>query len=271
MTLPLSVRCSLPVCYYKAMQSMLEVHPESFDTGANHCEFVPMVLKKHLKRALQDLPRGLVLEFGTAYPDPPPKHLCWTAWQITTQLKRTWEELKRPLQERPKLLAFDSFQGLPRDWKHIPKGTFAAPGGKPPDISTMLPEVADSIEFMPGLFEETVPRFFQELQKSPEPQVALVHIDADLYESALIVLNHLLPFLSHGSLLVLDDVWCGTCRCHVKRNWTDWTGVKEIFEALAEGLLAQRLPWRLEILETPWELHQHDVCQGFRLAARVVT
>ncbi|MFJ9782734.1 class I SAM-dependent methyltransferase [Amycolatopsis sp. NPDC101161] len=87
---------------------------------------------------------------------------------------------------------FDSFQGLPEDWRiDFPAGSFTVDG---------LPDVAGA-ELVVGWFDDTLPGF---LARHPEP-VDFVHVDADLYSSAKTVLDLVGPRLRPGSVLVFDE------------------------------------------------------------------
>jgi predicted O-methyltransferase YrrM len=90
------------------------------------------------------------------------------------------------------VFGFDSFQGLPEDWRtNIPAGTF-----KTDD----LPEVPGA-ELVVGLFEHTLPDF---LASHSDP-VAFIHLDADLYSSTATVLEHVGPRLQPGTVIVFDE------------------------------------------------------------------
>jgi len=91
-----------------------------------------------------------------------------------------------------KLWGFDSFKGLPEDWnKGHKKGVYRLE--HPP----MPPE---GVNFMVGWFNDTVPSFY------PSAPVTFAHIDCDLYSSAKVVLNWLVPrHLGEGAVLVFDD------------------------------------------------------------------
>jgi len=89
---------------------------------------------------------------------------------------------------------FDSFQGLPEDWKPgEPKGSYST-GGR-------LPNVAENVQLHVGWFEQSLPLFLEE-HKGP---VSLVHIDCDLYSSTVTVLSQLADRLVSGSILIFDD------------------------------------------------------------------
>lgn len=99
---------------------------------------------------------------------------------------------------------FDTFDGLPQRWRSgFPAGAFAV---------EQLPEVPGA-ELVPGLFADTLPRF---LAATPGT-VAFAHIDADLYESAATVLDHIGPRLASGSVLVFDEFF----------NYPDWQDAGE--------------------------------------------
>ena len=90
------------------------------------------------------------------------------------------------------VFGFDSFQGLPEDWRiDFPAGSFKVDG---------LPDVSGA-ELVVGWFADTLPGF---LADHPEP-VDFVHVDADLHSSAKTVLDLVGPRLRPGSVLVFDE------------------------------------------------------------------
>jgi len=89
---------------------------------------------------------------------------------------------------------FDSFEGLPEDWKEgEPAGSYST-GGK-------LPSTPANVSLHRGWFTDVLPSFFARLDQP----VSLAHIDCDLYSSTRCVLHNLGPHLESGSLLVFDD------------------------------------------------------------------
>lgn len=88
---------------------------------------------------------------------------------------------------------FDSFTGLPEQWAYTPKGHFDT-GGK-------LPEVRDSVELHVGWFDDTIPEF---KKKHSEP-VAFVHIDSDLYRSAITILYGMKDQIKPGTVIQFDE------------------------------------------------------------------
>lgn len=64
----------------------------------------------------------------------------------------------------------------------------------------------DRIVLVPGLFEDTLPR-------QPEQVIAFAHIDCDWYDPVMQCLEYVVPRLSVGGIIILDDYgdWAG-CR-----------------------------------------------------------
>ena len=126
-----------------------------------------------LKHALSLAPiEGMALEFGVA-----------TGRTLT---------VIAVARENKQVFGFDSFQGLPEDWRtNIPAGTFK---------TDSLPEVPGA-ELVVGLFEHTLPDFLA----SHDDPVAFVHLDADLYSSTATVLEHVGPRLQPGSVIIFDE------------------------------------------------------------------
>jgi ABC-type polysaccharide/polyol phosphate transport system ATPase subunit/peptidoglycan/LPS O-acetylase OafA/YrhL len=124
------------------------------------------------------------------------------------------------------VFGFDSFEGLPEDWRDgFPAGTFAM--DQPPEVL--------GAELVTGLFAETLPAF---LHDHPEP-VAFLHIDADLYSSARTVLEHAGPRLRPGSVVVFDEYFnYPGWREHEYRAWQEYvaeTGIGYRYEAYTRG------------------------------------
>lgn len=78
---------------------------------------------------------------------------------------------------------FDSFVGLPEQWRKMEPGTFSTEGN--------LPRLDDSrARFVKGWFQNSVPGFLAETDlKKADP--LLIHFDADLYSSTLFLLTSL--------------------------------------------------------------------------------
>jgi predicted O-methyltransferase YrrM len=120
------------------------------------------------------------------------------------------------------VFGFDSFQGLPEDWRsNLPAGTFA---------TGQLPDVAGA-ELVVGWFNDTLADF---LAHHPDP-VAFLHLDADLYSSTVTVLEHVGPRLEPGSVIVFDEYFnYPGWEQHEHRAWQEFvakTGIKYRYEA----------------------------------------
>ena len=100
-------------------------------------------------------------------------------------------ESTRIIADHMPVIGFDSWQGLPEDWRQeFPKGSFTH---QPPNVP--------GAEFVDGWFEDTVPGFdFESLGF-----IGLIHLDADLYSSTATALKHLTPVLESGCFLVFDE------------------------------------------------------------------
>jgi hypothetical protein len=92
-------------------------------------------------------------------------------------------------------VGFDSFAGLPEKWQNWGEGSFST-GGK-------IPSIDDSrCKFVKGFFDSTVPAWVNGRDFSRR---TVLHLDADLYTSTLLVLTQLMPKLKPGSILIFDE------------------------------------------------------------------
>jgi hypothetical protein len=102
---------------------------------------------------------------------------------------------------REQVFGFDCFEGLPEDWRPgFPRGFF----------SRDIPEVRPNVSLVVGLFEDTLPNF---LKQNPR-DMALLHIDCDLYSSARTVLRACGSRIRKGTILVFDEYF----------NYPGWRG-----------------------------------------------
>ncbi len=135
------------------------------------------------------------LEFGTAAGDS----------------LRAWLDLNRDPDSR----FFDSFEGLPEDFRGLEQGTFST-GGETPAITD------PRCHFVKGLFQATLPGFLADYSGDAR---RVVHLDADLYSSTLYLLFALAPWLRPGDLLLFDEfgIWE-----HEFRAWRDFATAVEL-------------------------------------------
>lgn len=94
------------------------------------------------------------------------------------------------------VIGFDSFEGLPEDWRDgYPKGTFRRSGP---------PEVARNVQLEIGWFADTLPAFRSRLP-NPDQPVAYLHMDSDLYSSAVTVFEVMEANIVPGTVIVFDE------------------------------------------------------------------
>jgi hypothetical protein len=106
---------------------------------------------------------------------------------------RWWVENNR--HPESSFIGFDSFEGLPEEWAGQPAGAFSTDG--------QVPLIDDArCHFVKGLFQESLPGW---LDGREFPRRTVVHLDADLYTSTLVVLTQCLPRLNAGSILIFDE------------------------------------------------------------------
>lgn len=105
-------------------------------------------------------------------------------------------------------VGFDSFQGLPEDWRdEFPKGSFAHP-----------PPIIENSRLVIGHYADTL-----SISKQVMPDdVGLIHIDCDLYSSTKTVLDNITPHIRRGVHIVFDE-WHGYdgCENHEQRAWKE--------------------------------------------------
>lgn len=103
-----------------------------------------------------------------------------------------WAKLLREPDCR--FIGFDSFEGLPENWKvDGQRGTFSTEG-KPPEISDAR------VSFVKGWFDETLPGF-----TPPTHERLVLHFDADLYSSTRTALAAMEPCIAVGTYLLFDE------------------------------------------------------------------
>ena len=89
---------------------------------------------------------------------------------------------------------FDSFEGLPEDWRYdLRKGNFNVEGN--------LPQVNANVRLIKGWFNETLPDF---VKAHPEP-CAFIHVDCDLYSSTKTIFDNLKNQIIPGTVIAFDE------------------------------------------------------------------
>ena len=92
---------------------------------------------------------------------------------------------------------FDTFEGLPDDWYDVGGELLVAKGNF--DLGKKSPKIP-GVEFLTGEFQDTLPQYLED----PAP-IALLHIDSDLYSSAVTVLEALEPCIVKNTIIVFDE------------------------------------------------------------------
>ena len=139
------------------------------------------------------------------------------------------------------VFGFDSFRGLPEAWRSnsdVPGGLTFATGSFALERE---PEVEGNVRLVRGWFNETLPAFLAGLAAgggNGDPWVRLLHVDCDLYSSALEVLRALAPFLRPRSILIFDELV----------NFPDFESQE--LRALYDFL--QDKPWKFRVVAAPW-------------------
>jgi len=124
----------------------------------------------------QAIPDGLYLEFGVAE-------------------GKSIREMGTSAPDQ-KIYGFDSFEGLPEDWKEdgdMKKGAFAC------DVPTDLPL---NVELVVGLFQDTL----EDWAKEHPGYLSVIHLDADLYSSTDYVMRTLEDRFVDGTIIVFDEI-----------------------------------------------------------------
>jgi hypothetical protein len=117
-----------------------------------------------------------------------------------------------------KVYGFDSFEGLPEDWRSgYEKGVFA---GKNPNVPA-------NVELIRGWFADSLGTFLSTHSEA----VSFLHVDCDLYSSTKTVFELLESRLEAGSVIVFDEYW----------NYPGWK--QHEHKAFCEFIEKTRLPY----------------------------
>lgn len=113
-----------------------------------------------------------------------------------------------------KTYLLDSFQGLPPATERDGPFALAWQADTHHNCRASLSEVraaiaaldtpAESYEFVPGWFDNTVPLLARRLAQE---RIALLRVDGDWYDSTAVCLEHLVPIVPEGGVVILDDYY----------------------------------------------------------------
>lgn len=149
----------------------IQQHMRAVPNFKSDYDFHEWVVTTQLDDKLDD---GMVLEFGVA-------------------TGRTLNHIARLLPNKF-VYGFDSFEGLPENWtSRMPKGFFRRKN---------LPSVRYNCQLYVGWFNETLPRWKSVFGNNP---IQLLHIDSDLYSSAVTILSELKENIVPGTVIIFDE------------------------------------------------------------------
>lgn len=146
--------------------------------------------------------------------------------------------------------SYDSFEGLPKPTKEDvgSPGSLAREGGlkfggiqqvlaKLRDIGLDEDTIKSDVKLVKGWFPDTLPSY-------DGPQIALLHADADLYESTMCILKNLWPKVAIGGVVVFDEY----------DNTTEWPG-----EKLAADEYFARNPNSVKLCRDRFSIRYHAI------------
>lgn len=113
---------------------------------------------------------GMVIEFGVA----------------------TGSTVNEIAQHTDKVFGFDSFNGLPEDWR---------PGIGIGSFKCDVPTVKENVELVVGLVQDTLDGFL----KANKGPVSFIHMDMDIYSASAYVLQKLKKRIRSGTVIAFDE------------------------------------------------------------------
>jgi hypothetical protein len=129
----------------------------------------------------------------------------WLEFGVRSGTSLRWTIEARPTQV---IHGFDSWQGLPEDWS---TGTEQFRRGA---MAVEMPGMPAHIQLHPGWFDCTLEPW---LERFPGP-CAYIHIDSDLYSSAIYVLKTLNSRIVPGTVIVFDEL----CNFRLSGKMSRW-------------------------------------------------
>lgn len=103
--------------------------------------------------------------------------------------------LEHNTNKQSRFFGFDTFEGLPEKWGAFEKGSMA--------YAMESLNIKDSrASFYKGLFQQTLIPFLDQYDNQHKK---LIHIDSDLFSSALFTMSQLYRFLKPGDILLFDE------------------------------------------------------------------
>lgn len=128
-----------------------------------------------------------------------------------------------------RFIAFDSFQGLPAAtgsdavaYEQFRQGEYAASVDEVQQKLRAYQVDLDLVHLVPGWYEQTLVEDTK--QRFALRQAAVVHIDCDLYKSAVPALRFITDLVQDGTVLIFDDWFCfrGSPEHGEQRAFREW-------------------------------------------------
>lgn len=133
---------------------------------------------------------------------------------------RSGDSIRWLLEVKPQqqIHGFDSWEGLPEKWDV--KGKVFKPG----DMKVEIPDLGPTVHLHPGWFDQTLEPWCDK----HSGDIAYLHIDSDLYSSAIYVLNTLNSRIVPGTVIVFDEL-CNFRLTGKLSNWPqhEWRALHE--------------------------------------------
>ena len=108
-----------------------------------------------------------------------------------------------------KVIGFDAFGKFPSQERPSDQefaDMFERQGGSGISVEQLKEVLAhksfENFELVQGDICDTIPKY---LSEHPEPKIALLHVDVDVYEPSVVILNNLYERVVRGGLVVFDD------------------------------------------------------------------
>lgn len=115
-------------------------------------------------------------------------------------------KLLRILRRPGTVFGFDTFSGFPHVGPQDGNDSLVKVGGLnfgPAPLIAASKNAGLPIQFIIGDITQTVPEWVQ--SRASDFHIALLNLDADLYEPTAVALEHLMPLMAPGGVVILDE------------------------------------------------------------------
>lgn len=163
-------------------------------------DIITSALKLALKNEKKKKRKGLWLEFGV-FSGKTINHIA-------------------KMNSSQKIYGFDSFIGLPEDWRgNMTKGFF--------DRKGIMPDVESNVWLIPGWFSDTLPLFCE--NHLDDNYISFLHVDCDLYSSTVDIFDNLGEQIVEGTVILFDEFYgYDGWQNHECKAWEEFTSKNKI-------------------------------------------